>query len=433
MKKLYLLLFTVWSGISIGQMPDLERCMTPQAILHQDAKTPGYADLVREQFELAKNTPVMKSDEEYVIPVVFHIVWNSPQENLADSIIHRQIELLNQDFGRKNPDTINMREDFDIVKGNPRIQFKLATIDPDGNPTTGITRTQTNKTSFFDLSFLTAGFDVLEEVKQTDNGGMDPWNQERYLNIWVCNMSFLGQTFLLGYATPPDGLPNWPQGTTDGLSDGVVVQYQTVGDNNPNMLDMGQGAIEVKGRTVTHEIGHYLGLRHIWGDGDCAEDDGIDDTPNADDQSNFDCDDTKNTCVDDIFGIDLPDMIENYMDYSAETCQNSFTKGQAMLMRSVLENQREKLINNNPANIAEAVLPDFSIYPNPFDNDVTISIKNGKMDYLELRDVTGKLILEEKVTKDIHHINTSHLQKGVYIVSFKNSGQQLGSRKIVKH
>ena len=112
----------------------------------------------------------------------------------------------------------------------------------------------------------------LEKVKSTADGGIDPWDQSRYLNIWVCDMSIFGVTALLGYATPPAGLPNWPPGSSGTLGDGVVIQYQAFGSNNPNQI--GQGIV-VKGRTPSHEVGHYLGLRHIWGDGDCTAEDGI--------------------------------------------------------------------------------------------------------------------------------------------------------------
>src|SRR5690606_22725573 len=161
---------------------------------------------------------------------------------------------------------------------------------------------------------------------------------------------------------------HWPAGTIDGLSDGVVIQFQCFGSNNPNPLPNPDGSgdiLEVLGRTVTHEVGHYLGLRHIWGDGDCTAQDGVDDTPNATGQSDFDCDASKNTCVDNIFGVDLPDMIENYMDYSAEDCQNSFTQGQVDIMHGVLDNERYDLVHGNPASVSTLDEISLSIFPNP--------------------------------------------------------------------
>src|SRR5690606_39460427 len=114
------------------------------------------------------------------------------------------------------------------------------------------------------------------------------------------------------------------------------------------------------------EVGHYLGLRHIWGDGDCNEQDGIDDTPNAADQSNQDCNFANNTCTDNIGTLgDLPDMVENYMDYSEETCQNSFTLGQIDMMRSIIENYRWELVNGTPASFNEDEAFQLQVFPNP--------------------------------------------------------------------
>jgi len=432
MKKLIFFTSLAFTSLSFSQEVEIHKCLSHEAIKYQDDITPGYADLVNEQFEITKNTPLKKTDEVYTIPVVFHVVYNTEEQNIADSVILNQLEVLNQDYSRQNADTINMRTDFDDVKGYPNIAFRLATIDPDGNPTTGITRTETNKESFADFTIIN-GFDVLEQVKQTDAGGIDPWNQERYLNIWICNMSIAGQTFLLGYATPPIGLDNWPVGQTDGLNDGVVVQYQTVGSNNPNPLDMGQGPLDVKGRTLTHEVGHYLGLRHIWGDGDCLEQDGIDDTPNANDQSDFDCNETKNTCEDDIFGVDLPDMIENYMDYSAESCQNSFTQGQVVHMRTVLENERDGLINDNPASVYENNQVAVNVYPNPLNEVLNISVAQGEIGTYELLTLNGAKVLEGSIEQQHTILHLSSLDKGIYMLKLVSvDHNSVLTKKVVK-
>jgi len=300
-------LLPILALLSISTYAQHERCGTPQAIQYQDQLTPGYAQMVRETFDAAKANQ-NKSNSIYTIPVVVHVVHNTAAQNLPDSVILNQIEILNQDYNRDNPDTVNLRSEFFPIAGNPQIKFQLAQIDENGIPTTGITRTSTSTTSFGSLAVLGGSFADLEMVKSTAGGGHDPWDQSRYMNIWICNMAidFFGQQIpaILGYATPPPGLPNWPGGSTNGLSDGVVLQFQAVGSNNPNSLDTGGGVIDVEGRTATHEVGHYLGLRHIWGDGDCTEEDGVDDTPNADAESQQDCNPSKNTCTDNILGQD---------------------------------------------------------------------------------------------------------------------------------
>ena len=414
-------------------MSNVERCMSHKAIEYQESLTPGFADHVDEQFELAKQHQHTKANKSqlYVIPVVVHVVYNTQDQNLPDSVVLRQIQTLNEDYQRLNADTANMRADFDIVKGSPNIKFQLAQIDPQGNPSTGITRTETTMQTFGDLGLIQGDFSTLEKVKQTAEGGHDPWDQNRYLNIWVCNMEIFNTPALLGFATPPSGLPNWPPGSVPNLSDGVVIQYQAFGANNPNSLDMGQGPIDVLGRTCTHEVGHYLGLRHIWGDGGCTEQDGIDDTPNASDQSQFDCDDTKNTCTDNIQNVDLPDMIENYMDYSAETCQNSFTKGQIDLMRGVLENQRYDLVNNNPASLEVEELAS-ALYPNPASTELNVSFDNGIASLVEVYGMNGRLIQTLQPENSLLKIDVSNLENGVYLIHIMADNGQRTIKKFVK-
>lgn len=435
MKKTILLGAVLLSSTLFGQdINEIERCFSHKAIEYQESITPGFADHVEEQFQIAKAHQQTKNNQtqQYTIPVVVHIVYNTQNQNLPDSVINRQIQTLNEDYLRLNADTVNMRGDFDIVKGNPNVQFMLAQIDPNGDPTTGITRTETTETTFGDIGAFTGDFTGLERVKQTAEGGVDPWDQTHYLNIWVCNMELFGTPALLGFATPPSGLPNWPSGSVPNLSDGVVIQYQAFGDNNPNDLDMGQGALDVRGRTTTHEVGHYLGLRHIWGDGACTEQDGIDDTPNADDQSNFDCDDTKNTCTDNIQSVDLPDMIENYMDYSAEACQNSFTQGQVDLMRGVLDNQRYDLVHNNPASLETEQHVSATVYPNPAEDKITIRLNNGTADEVAIYNLNGAKLAASSNKEKAYIIDVSQFEEGIYFVKLMKEGVLISTQKFVK-
>ncbi len=189
------------------------------------------------------------------IPVVVHVVWNTAAQNISDAQIQSQINVLNQDYRMTNPDTVQVPAVWQSNRGDARIQFSLATTDPNGNPTSGITRTQTQVTSF-----PQAG----NPVKFAAQGGAAAWPADRYLNIWVCQ---LGGS-LLGYAQFPGG----PAET-----DGVVILHSAFGTTGTAAAPFD------KGRSATHEIGHWLNLFHIWGDDGtgCGGSDEVADTPNA--------------------------------------------------------------------------------------------------------------------------------------------------------
>lgn len=430
MKKTLLLLALGTAAQLHAQQPI--RCFSKEAIDYQEQHHPGYKAAVDNQFQLAKQWSEQNGPHRntYTIPVVFHVVYNTAAENLPDSVIYNQLQRLNEDYARLNADTSNMRSEFDPVAGATQIQFMLAQIDPNGNPTSGITRTSTNTTSFGSFNIFFGDFTELEKVKSTSNGGIDPWDQARYLNIWVCDMSVNGQPMLLGYASPPAGLPNWPVGSTPDIEDGVVLQYQCVGGNNPNSL--GIPNYDVLGRTATHEVGHYLGLRHIWGDGDCTMDDGIDDTPDATEASQQDCNLNRNTCNADVDGHgDLSDMVENYMDYSAETCQNSFTQGQAALMHGVLENQRYDLVHNNAAGLSELV-PVVATFPNPASQQVTIQ-SGLAIKHLQLMDLNGKIVREQAASMSVETMTLEGIQKGIYLLQVTHANNSIAQQRIVKH
>ena len=310
----------------------------------------------------------------YYIPVVFHVVYNNDSQNIADSVLYSQIEVLNEDYRRLNENSSETRDEFLEFAGDSNIEFFLANIDPDGNPTNGIIHQFTDRDEFLMFEDIFSNDITLDEVKSSTNGGSDAWDTSRYLNIWVCNIGTLelfgqelGQVF--GYAYPPTNIdealsnletaPDWPIDmlTNDEALQGVVLHYTAIGRNNPSANE--DNLIENNlGRAAVHEVGHFLGLRHIWGDAitligedGCNVDDGIQDTPNANDQAGYICDFNKNTCTGDTFGSsgeDLPDMVENYMDYSPDACLNIFTNGQINVMQNVLEIARPNLIHTQP-------------------------------------------------------------------------------------
>nr|WP_300307515.1 zinc metalloprotease [Halomonas sp.] len=275
-------------------------------------------DYVRRQAQLeelayrARRTSAPLREGCTRIPVVVHVVYQTPEQNISREQVDSQIAVLNRDFRQQNPDREQIPEAFTELAGDARLQFSLATVDPDGNPTEGITRTQTSHDSF----------DVDDSVKSSASGGQDAWPADRYLNIWVCQL----RAGLLGYAQFPGG----PAAT-----DGVVITYTAFGTTGTARAPSNLG------RTTTHEVGHWLNLRHIWGDdGDgCSGSDFVDDTPNQAGPNSgkptfpsISCDNGPNG-----------DMFMNFMDYVDDDTMVMFTRGQVQRMHAALDGARSSI------------------------------------------------------------------------------------------
>jgi hypothetical protein len=249
------------------------------------------------------------------IPVVVHVVFNTAAENISTAQIKSQITSLNKDYSATNPDRNQTPAVWKGLIANPKVKFALATKDPNGKPTNGITRTKTTKTSFSDD----------DQVKSAATGGADAWPTSKYLNLWVCTFAHTATGQLLGYAQFPGG----PAAT-----DGVVILNTAFGTKGTAAAPFN------KGRTATHEIGHWLNLHHIWGDTQhCEGTDFVDDTPNAQ-QPNFGTPHFPHiTCHNGPNG----DMFVNYMDYVDDAAMFMFTSGQVARMAATLEGPRSGL------------------------------------------------------------------------------------------
>ncbi|MCC5936896.1 MAG: T9SS type A sorting domain-containing protein [Lunatimonas sp.] len=252
-----------------------------------------------------------RQEEVRKIPVVVHVIHTGTPvgvgANIPDSQVLSQIAILNQDFRRLNPDAENTPEEFQAVAGDAGVEFVLARQDPSGMPTNGINRVQGSRDTY------PLGFNAqISELAY--------WPAEDYLNFWVLPL----QSPNIGYASFPvaSNLPGLDFPPPSRLTDGVTIDYRYFGEG-------GNALPSSRGRTATHEVGHFLGLRHIWGDGGCGIDDFVADTP---EQGFF----TAGCPPHPRSSCGSVDMFQNFMDYTSDVCMNLFTLGQIERMNTVL-------------------------------------------------------------------------------------------------
>lgn len=299
-------LSALMSTSAMAQNTAVRNCGTMQHLADMEAADPTLAarmQQIEQQTQQIVSNMANKTAAIVTIPVVFHVLYNTSSQNISDAKCIAQLSQLNLDYARLNADASSTPSAFTGVASNTQIQFCLAQRDPQGNATTGIIHKSTT----------VASFTSNDNVKRSANGGDDAWSSSNYLNIWVCNLG----GGLLGYAQFPGGTAS---------TDGVVVLYSSVG----SVLSPGTATPYHLGRTMTHEVGHWLNLRHIWGDASCGND-LVSDTPTQS-TSNFGCPTFPHvTCSNGANG----DMFMNYMDYTDDGCMNMFTAGQTARMQAL--------------------------------------------------------------------------------------------------
>ena len=299
-----------------ARTPQVRTCATMEVHRELLSRFPEYArarDEIENQalaFQLREGAALRPGVTR--IPVVVHVVWNTAAQNIADAQIASQIDVLNRDFRRTNPDVSSTPPPFLPLTADARVEFFLANVDPNGAATSGIERRQTSVVSF-------SGNDA---VKAVGTGGMNAWPADRYLNVWVCPLS----GGLLGYAQFPGG----PAAT-----DGVVILQSAFGTNGTAAPPFHLG------RTATHEIGHWLNLNHIWGDDGtgCTGTDNVADTPNQAGSNPGTPTFPHVSCSNGPNG----DMFMNYMDYVDDRAMFMFTAGQVTRMQACLDGPRSAI------------------------------------------------------------------------------------------
>lgn len=347
------------------------------------------------------------------IPVV-HVVYNTPEQNVSDYQIQSQIVALNEDFRLLNADSIQPAHPFWYYTIDTQLEFCLASVDPYGNFTTGITRTYTTT-----QEFTANGYE-----KNSILGGADNWGPNYYLNIWVVNMPSK-----LGYATWPYNLASYA------FLDGITIHYTAFGF-------VGTATAPYNfGRTATHEIGHWLGLKHIWGDDDgntylnnfcdvneCDSTDYVNDTPPACQRNQGSKNvntpyNAYNFCGSDANG----EMFMNYMDYSDDNTTVMFTYEQAVRMYNAINTSRFMLQYSNGCGVATSAeytpteIPKLNIYPNPSASSFIID-GFGTAETISLVDITGRVYYQKHNVELPFNVQAEALPNGMYYAAVAIDG-----------
>lgn len=425
MNRILLFLFVLFSFTVLRAQRDCRQPAYQQTLLRQFpqlqaqfgkvevfSKKPRYPFVIGGTIDTTNYTPVPAPTpvpEKIIIPVVVHIVWNNSAQNISDAQVLSQLDVLNKDFNGLNTDRSKVPPYFSALAADCGISFALAKTDPQGRPCNGIVRKQSS----------IAVFNFDDKVKSAAAGGDDAWNAGHYLNIWVCNL--LGG--VSGYASTPGG-PAEKDGVV--ISTGVFGTLSTTGPFN-------------RGRTAVHEIGHWLNLRHIWGDASCG-DDKVDDTP-PQKAANRGCNTGEHfSCGETAHG----DMYMNFMDFSDDACMYMFTKGQRARMRVLFEagGPRNSLLYSNalqgeglpvqgrlPAEDDAAM--EIGLYPNPASGSITLQFQNSNYlsGQIDVCNHLGQVVQSARAVSKQQQLNISALPPGLYFISFAGTGV---TKKFVK-
>ena len=342
------------------------------------------------------------------IPVVVHVVYHSDAENISDAQIKSQIEVLNADFEKKNGDTAAIPSYYRSLAANCGFRFGLALQDTNGQATTGILRRYTNVTSF----------SINDGIKSAAAGGDDGWDRDKYLNIWVGNLT----ASVLGYSSIVGG----PKAT-----DGVVVLYTAFGTTGVAAAPFNRG------RTATHEIGHWLDLIHTWGDDSCGNDD-VADTPPQQAPDYGDPNGIVLSCANEPYG----NLYMDYMDFTDDIGMHLFTYGQRERMRALFVpgGFRYPLMSSTvPVALDDTVVTladtrgGMAVWPNPATSAVMVSLTDNSClgGMLEVYDLTGRRVMATRITSLSFPLDVSSLNAGVYFL-VANDGIRRRTFKLVK-
>ena len=401
----YIFLFLLFSTSGKSQ----KKCGTENKRFEALARNPG---LIKERQiieEFTKNwidkVDAAKSGQTVVkIPVVVHVVWRTADQNISDEQIKSQIDILNKDFRKLNSDANKTPAFFKNLVADVGIEFCLAARDPAGMVTNGITRTKTTVVDIGDK----------DRWHTTLRGGKDPWNNKKYINIWVCEAGedLYGFAFLPGTADPPE-------------ADGLVISSQYFGSTGTAIASFPNH----KGRTTTHEMGHYFNLEHLWGpdESECEEGDEVEDTP-LQFEATYDC--ASYPLKDECSPTDNGILFFNYMDYVDDECMYMFTEGQKKRMNASLNGFRSTLLGQTNCSLSTSTEDNLTenqiqIYPNPASGYLQVISKNRsseKPSTLYLFDFMGRM-LQSKTSFGACTFDIAGYSPGVYWLKVDDNPQ----------
>lgn len=359
---------------------------------------------------ILENQNKVQTREIITIPVVVHIVWNTPADNFTDLEIEAQIDGLTADFRKRNDNASIIPDVFAPLAADVEIEFCLATVYK-GARTNGIVRKETPFTGIGARRFS----GNQRSICYDDEGGSDAWDPKEYINIWV------------GQLNGPLGEAIFPGMAVSELEDGIFIDPEAFGF----FCSTKNGYFH--GRTLTHEMGHFFNLYHIWGENGCDTGDLVADTPMQDTNYKGQCPNHPQV------SCGSEDMFMNYMDYSDDNCLAMFTNGQKMRMLAALDTfPRSSLKNSDGCSLGNTkditLTPDdILLFPNPASDCVHIDLDldNDLPIRMAIFDTAGREIYANQIfVKDLRTFDLSNISNGIYFIYFE-SNDQVASKKLI--
>ncbi|MGV9004173.1 M43 family zinc metalloprotease [Flavobacterium sp.] len=409
MKKITLALLLLSAFFVTAQ----KTCHTTEKMLELIQNNPEFELHNQETMDFIRNpknaSPTLNRSVNavYTLPVVVHVLYKNGSQNISDAQILSQIGILNADYRKMNLDFNSVVPTaFRPLGADFELAFCMASRKPDGTATNGIERKSVASSFVFEDQYYTAA-------------GLPVWDPTKYLNIWVGRFT---DNSLLGFAYLPSIV-----GTSYANRDGLCIGDQFFGNTGTAQAPYN------KGRTATHEIGHYFGLDHPWGDGSCSGDDGVADTPATND-AYYDCVSFPNNtymCNPTTNGA----MFMNFMDYVPDACMAFFTAGQKAIAQSTMNGPRASLKTSSGCQALsvteqEAILS-IAIYPNPVSQYFMITSPLTNVDLVEIFSTNGQLVKTQKLDEVNNKIYVDNFESGVYYIRIYNENKLLKSDKLI--